>query len=436
MNKTFRFWQQPHRLLTVAVLLTLVVRLVYGLFVFERIADRFSWRQDDEYSDIAYTLLTSGEYAVSESAPPTMKRLPLHPLILAGVYGLFGRSAVAVRVFQSLLCAMTCILIYLTAKDIAGDRVAGLAALLFALYPNSILYSARTLSEITYTFFLSILCLTLVRLFKSPGVWTSLSTGLSLGMLMLVRGTTVLLPPFLLLALLSAHYRERLWRLIGGLALMTFVAALILSPWVIRNYRLTGKIIPLSIWGGSPFYHGYYVATHLGDGRSGRQLDYDGAMEARRLVYERYEPVGQPIDEYHRDRIAYALVWEKIRAQPQYSSWMFLRNVVLVWFLTFGSTTTIVSALVHVPLLLLAGYALLVMLKQDRQTWIRALPLALIFIYFNLFHAVVYPHVRYLFPAIATTVTILAAYDISRLIARAGHLRARYLQVDTGEAGS
>jgi 4-amino-4-deoxy-L-arabinose transferase-like glycosyltransferase len=264
----------------------------------------------------------------------------------------------------------------------------------------------------------------------------SLAAGLSLGMLMLVKGTTVLLPPFLLLALLSSHYRQRLWRVIGGLGLMAFVAALVLSPWVIRNYGLTGKIIPLSTWGGSPFYQGYYLATHLGDGRTGSQLDYDGAMEARGLVYERYTPVGQPIDEYHRDSIAYALVWEKIRARPLYSCWVFVRNAVLVWFLTYGSITTIVSALVHVPLLLLAACAIPAMVKQNRETWIRALPLVLILIYFNLFHAIAYPHVRYMSPVIATTVTILAAYGISQLIARFGPLRTRSLQGNRREAGS
>jgi len=424
MKTTLHVLRKRYGLLALAVALTLLVRLVYGLVVFEHIADRYSWRLDDEYSDIAYTLITSGKYAVSETSPPTMKRLPLHPLILAGVYAVFGRSLVAVRIFQSLLCAITCAMVYLTAREVANERVAGIASLIFAFYPNSILYSARTLSETTYFLLLSIFCLALVRWFKAPGVWTSMASGLSFGTLMLTKSTTVLLPLFLLLTLLSAHYRKRLWRVISGIVLMVFVAALVMSPWVIRNYKLTGRVIVLSTWGGAPFYHGYYLATHLSDGCRGFRLDHEAAKEARHLVRERYTPIGEPIDEYYQDRIAYSLVWERIMARPLYSFWIFLRNMFLTWFLTYGRMTTIVSFFVHVPMLSLAAYAILVMLRRDPCAWIKMLPLGLICTYFNLFHAVVYPHVRYMSPVIGTIVTILVAYGISHLMSLASPSRA------------
>ena len=424
MKTTLHVLRKRYDLLALAVALTLLVRLVYGLVVFEHIADRYSWRLDDEYSDIAYTLITSGKYAVSETSPPTMKRLPLHPLILASVYAVFGRSLVAVRIFQSLLCAITCAMVYLTAREVANERVAGIASLIFAFYPNSILYSARTLSETTYFLLLSIFCLALVRWFKVPGVWTSIASGVSFGTLMLTKSTTVLLSLFLLLTLLSAHYRKRLWRVISGIVLMVFVAALVMSPWVIRNYKLTDRVIVLSTWGGAPFYHGYYLATHLSDGCRGFRLDHEAAKEARHLVRERYTPIGEPIDEYYQDRIAYALVWERIMARPLYSFWIFLRNMFLTWFLTYGRMTTIVSFFVHVPLLSLAAYAFLVMLRRDPCAWIKMLPLGLICIYFNLFHAVVYPHVRYMSPVVGTIVTIFVAYGISHLISLASPSRA------------
>jgi 4-amino-4-deoxy-L-arabinose transferase-like glycosyltransferase len=393
-----------------------MMRLVYGLGVYEHIADRFSWRRDDGYSKLGDTIVTCGKLAFSETGRPTMKRLPVHPLFLAGVYAVFGKSLVAVQILQSLLCAITCVLIYCTARKVSNEQVANVAALIFAFYPNSILYSARTLSETTYTFLLAVFCLTLVRQFKKPTVWASIATGLSFGLLMLTKSTTVLLPLFLFLTLLSAHYRKRLWRVVSSIVLTVFVAALVMSPWAIRNYRLTGKIIVFSTFGGAPFYRGYYLATHLGDGRSSAQLEHDGAQEGARLVSERYTPSGQPIDEYHQDRIAYSLVWEKIRTRPLYSAGIFLRGVFLVWFLTFGSVTTVMSLLVHTPLLLLAVYAILVMLRQDHSTGTRMLPLVLTCAYFNLFHAVVYPHVRYIAPAIGTIVTILAAYSISHLV--------------------
>jgi len=404
-----------HRILALAVLLTLLLRLVYGLVVFDRIADRFSWRQDDEYPYIASTLVSAGKYAVSEDSPPTMKRLPVHPLFLAGIYALFGESALAVRIVQSFVCAATCILVYLTAREVSSRRVAQIAAFLFAIYPNSILYSARALSETTYTFLLSLFCFGVVRMFKSPRVRTALAAGIPFGLLVLTKSTAILLPPFLLLALLSRHHRRNLWRVVGNVVLIMLVAALFLLPWAIRNHRISGKVVVLSTWGGAPFYHGYYVATHLATGYGSTNLDREAALEARRLIRERYTPTGQTVDEYYEDRIAYSLVWEEIQARPLYSAWIFVRNLLLAWFLTYGRLTTAVSLLVHVPLLLFSLAGLMIMYRHDRQVWLRSVPLLLILVYYNLIHAVIYPHVRYLFPAIATVATILAAYGIWRL---------------------
>jgi 4-amino-4-deoxy-L-arabinose transferase-like glycosyltransferase len=422
--------------LTLAVALTLLVRLVYGLVIFEHIADHFSWRGDDQYSDLAYTISISGKYAVSETSLPTMKRLPIHPLLLAGVYTVFGRSLVAARIFQCLLCAITCVMVYFTTREVTTKRVAGIASLLFAIYPNSILYSARTLSETTYSFFLSIFSLALVKQFKSLDLRMSVVTGLSYGVLMLTKSTTILLPPFLFLILLSAHYRRTLWRVVSCIVLAVFVAAIVLSPWAIRNYRLTDEFVPLSTWGGLPFYQGYYLTTHLLDGRSGRELDYEAGQEAKRLVRERYTPVGQPIDEFYQDRIAYSLVWEKILARPLSSAWAFLRNIPLAWFLTYGRLTTIVSFFVHIPLLLLATYAVFTMSKLDVHAWIKALPLVLVCAYFNLFHAVVYPHARYMAPVTGAIVTGLGAYGIAHLISLVSSSRARCPRGDPQEAGA
>jgi 4-amino-4-deoxy-L-arabinose transferase-like glycosyltransferase len=415
MRARLQTLHRQHGILALAVLLTLLLRLVYGLVIFEQIADRFSWRQDDEYPYIASTLVSAGKYAVSEDSPPTMKRLPVHPLFLAGIYALFGRSALAVRIVQSFVCAATCILVYVTAREVSNRRVAQIAALIFAVYPNSILYSARALSETTCTFLLGLFCFALVRMCKSPRLRTAIAAGIPFDLLVLTKGTAILLPPFLLLALLSRHYRRNLWRMVGSMVLVMLTAALFLLPWSVRNYRLSGKVVVLSTWGGARFYHGYYVATHLAAGHGTTNLDREAAQEARRLIHERYTPTGQAVDEYHEDRIAYSLVGEEIQAMPFHSAWIFLRNLLLAWFLTYGQLTTAVSLLVHVPLLLFSLAGIVIMYGRDRHTWIRSLPLLLVLAYFNLVHAVVYPHVRYMFPAIATVSTILAAYGIWRL---------------------
>lgn len=93
-----------YRVLLLAMGLTVFLRITCGLFIFDHISGRYSWHQDDEYSDIAHTLVTSGKYATSEDALPTMKRMPAYPLILAGIYSILGKSVVAVRVFQALIC--------------------------------------------------------------------------------------------------------------------------------------------------------------------------------------------------------------------------------------------------------------------------------------------------------------------------------------------
>jgi 4-amino-4-deoxy-L-arabinose transferase-like glycosyltransferase len=404
--------------LFMAVVLTLLLRLLYGFVVFEHIAEYYSWRQDDEYSDIATTLIRSGKYAFSETSAPTMRRLPAYPLALAGIFAVLGKSPVALRIFQCFLCAITCIVIYYTAREVTTVRVAEMASFMFALYPNSILYSARALPETTYFLFLSIFCFTLVKHFKSRSIWITIASGLSFGLLVLTKSTTVLLPFFLLMLLFSSHYRKRARLVTGRIILIGALGALVLLPWVIRNFQLTGKIIFLSTKGGESLYQGFYFASNLSDGRSGLQIDRDALQEVINYEQKHYVAKGLAVDEYYEDKLAYSLAWAKMSVSPKYTLQIFLRNAFLVWFLNYGRMTTIVSFFVHMPILLLSSYGFLLMLRTNQLTWLKTLPLFLIFAYFNIIHAIWYPHVRFMSPVIGTIAIILSAYSISSLISK------------------
>src|SRR5678815_1440423 len=94
-----------------------VVALSFRLFIALRLPND---EPDDGrvYSQIARNILEQHVYSIESQAPytPTLIRLPGYPLLVAGIYSVFGHgNNTAVRVAQAVLDTITCILIALVA---------------------------------------------------------------------------------------------------------------------------------------------------------------------------------------------------------------------------------------------------------------------------------------------------------------------------------
>lgn len=172
---------------------------------------------------------------------------PLYPYILAGVFKLFGvygaLSAWVILTFNSIFAALTCLTLYRIAERIYGPAVARATAWTWAVFPYAIYWPVRVVWETSLTtFLLSLALLLTLRMADQPPrlrMW--ILFGLLWGVIALTNTAIVSMFPFCLLWLLYRLPRRAEQVVRAGLCVLT--TALVVSPWLVRNYEVFGKFI-------------------------------------------------------------------------------------------------------------------------------------------------------------------------------------------------
>jgi len=268
------------RYIAAAVLLTII-----GLGVRLFIALRLPSDEPDDgrlYARLALNILEHRSYSIEteEPYPPTYIRVPGYPLLLAGIYALFGHeNNRAVRTVQAVLDTITCWLIALLALAWAPygtyrtyrPRLLLITLALAFFCPFPAIYVATILTE-TCTTLLATACALSGTLAmktdnrrKSAG-WMLLA-GLTGGLATLFRpdsglfvaavGFTVVLVGLYRATIrrrterpirdvLSGPTRQILGRTILSGAMLTIGFAVELTPWTIRNARVFGVFQPIA----------------------------------------------------------------------------------------------------------------------------------------------------------------------------------------------
>lgn len=174
---------------------------------------------------------------------------PLYPLLLSGIFRIFGIyslvSAFLILTLNSLFSALTCIAIYWSAHHSLGSRGARIAAWVWAFYPFAIYFSAGRVWEYSLTTLLLTTCFCFAqRLHTSQRwlVWTGY--GAFYGLAAYSNPAVLSCFPFLLaFSLWQLRKRGHRWFCKGSIATLALIA--VLSPWVIRNYKALGIFSPM-----------------------------------------------------------------------------------------------------------------------------------------------------------------------------------------------
>ena len=165
-------------------------------------------------------------------AHPTAFRPPLYPILLGAFYRVFGEHLVVGRLLSMALGMGVVLLAFLLARRIAGWRAAMVAGLLVAVYPPLLANDTFLLTEP-----LSLLLLLgmLHVLDRGRWAWAGVLCGLSI----LSR------PSAQFIVVVVAIWV--LWRLGWKRALyFAGVTALVVVPWVVRNWVQVGEPVLVS----------------------------------------------------------------------------------------------------------------------------------------------------------------------------------------------
>jgi 4-amino-4-deoxy-L-arabinose transferase-like glycosyltransferase len=243
---------QPfHHSILFIVLIALLLRLaVITIGHTYRITPRrdhfqFGW----EMGRLARSIATGQGFSSPTDLPTGLSAWapPLYPYILAGVFKVFGvysaLSAWVILAFNSVFAALTCLTLYRIAERIYGTSVARATAWTWAVFPYAIYWPVRVVWETSLTtFLLSLALLFTLRMADEPPrrrMW--ILFGLLWGVIALTNTAVVSMLPICLLWLLYRLPR-RPEQLLGA-ALCVLTAALVVSPWLVRNYQVFGKFI-------------------------------------------------------------------------------------------------------------------------------------------------------------------------------------------------
>jgi hypothetical protein len=202
---------------------------------------------------------------------------PLYPLLLAGLRAIVGDGLTGVRVAGACLSVASIVLAHRLAERHLGRGSGTPAAWVAALMPSLIYFDGRLRGE----------SLVILLLLGFTDLWTMQGAGrgarLGAGALIALVGLTR--PEFLILPVVLVAIA---WRRGAGAEAMRRAAhilpglILILLPWMVRNQRVVGLVLPaISANGGYNFWKSFNPMT---DGSQVPVVDYslwDGVPEAR-----------------------------------------------------------------------------------------------------------------------------------------------------------
>ncbi len=381
-----------------------------------------------EHGRIAENLLAGRGFSIEflGTFGPTSQQAPFYPLLLAASYWCFGvatpGAVLAVQLLQCLAGTALVLCVVWLAWSLLPRRpsvgwVAGMGA---AVYPTH-LYMVTHLQVVLW----AALILTLLLAVCVSPRWRASRRGAVLagclaGGLLLIEPILALALPVCAIAFWTAegNWKDRFTRsALGRVALMAAVAAVVIAPWMLRNWIIHRQGVFIkstfgyALWqGNNPISRG---TDKIPKSSAGELLQkHDGTLAGmdRALWEARHEtlyiddvllkPGGYAefagLSEPQRSALLGRRAWRFIHQQPGQYARLCLQR--LRYFLLFDETnpkaTNRVYRMATVTWLVLAAIGLAISWASWRQLW----PTLAIFAMVMLFHTLVIVSVRFRIP--------------------------------------
>jgi hypothetical protein len=161
---------------------------------------------------------------------------------------------------QAVLLSISTIIIFIWLSDYIRISTSFVIALLFGCNPYMIIYVGLMHYEILHIFLIVVSSYALLRVLsqnKGRG-WKMILPGILWGLTTLTRPTTLILPTFICIFFLIIFPDSRI-KAIKLILLFSAGMLVTIAPYTIRNYRLTGKFIPVNLQSGVALWDGTVI---------------------------------------------------------------------------------------------------------------------------------------------------------------------------------
>jgi hypothetical protein len=213
-----------------------------------------------EHGEIARHLVEGRGFTVKwlGAEGPTSQQAPVYPVLVASFYWLFGvqtaASLLALQLFQSLLGGLLSVGIVLLGMQLLGSRSAApwLGGIGVALYPT-LIYSVAQVQVVSIVSLLLVAVLwSASRAMRSARWQDATGCGVLSGLLVLSDPIMSLVVCVALLMIFAHCVAGRVRLCVAAVAAM----ALVVSPWIVRNYRVHGEWVFVKSTFGYAFWQG------------------------------------------------------------------------------------------------------------------------------------------------------------------------------------
>jgi 4-amino-4-deoxy-L-arabinose transferase-like glycosyltransferase len=309
------------------------------------------------------------------------RRAPLYPLMIAGLYALFGERPLTVYITQALLLAGTCVLAFDIGRRMFNRRTGLISAALVGLNPMLLRYVGDLQLETLLTFLFTLTVWFSLRFYARPTVLNGVVVGVAAGLAALTK--SVALPwPFLLAvivlgaALLKRRQKQSARLPIAALVAMFVSLFAVISPWTIRNYVATGgHFVLLSSGTSDAFLRGYVFSKP--EYATLRLPPYEYAENESNAWFEQLSRDAGTVwqrDDYETDQVLNRAAAQKLQAEPTEFVRKFVTGLFTFWYEMTSLTNSIVAGGLALLSWILAIIGLRRSMREGQPAWILIIP--------------------------------------------------------------
>lgn len=373
-------------------LLAYVVSFAFSYVLLPRISDEQNVNPDpDLFGSVAQNIAAGNGFVYEKGGKPVLERPPLYAYLIAGVFFIAnGYSLAAVQTLQAMIHAVTSFVLFVIVARNFNHRAGVIAQAIVALHPIVLWYTGRIWVETMFALLVLVVGGASILLFEVPTRKRAAGVGVAIGLSCLAKPILLFFPLVLAVAL---AFRFRSKGMLAGLVLCVAALAVVL-PWTLRNYDVSGHVIPVSTSLGFNLVQGDVIAQEW-PAPNRWLLDYwhagwrqaDSLLAPHNMQWERAEG----------DRLLTRHVLAGLAHSPGTALKRFAKNFCTFLFLSESRWKSVLVGFLQISLLLWAAVSYFLSDKALRQ---KLFPIVLLAGYFTLVHVVVVGWGRYSMPLV------------------------------------
>ena len=410
-------WIDSRLPLAALLLVAVALRVAAAFWWQSQLADDvpFFFGDSKTYWQLGQTLAAGEPYQLGANEQIT--RAPGYPLLLAGLFRLTSVevNVIGARLLGALIGALAVLPVVWLAGRLFDRRVALVAGLMVAVYPEAIFASILVLSDGTFATVMLLQMALWIAAWQASSskqsILLAILSGAVAGVAILIRPSWLLFVPFAVTCVVVVS-KERRRHAVHGLAMMLAICVVML-PWWVRNASITGRFVPTTLQVGASLYDG--LNPHA---TGASEMTHQQALVAHVRQEFRDDRQG------HRDSLEFTT---NRRLRDASLSWagenpgrvvqLAVTKIIRTWNVWpnaqdfRGTSSRVVILLSYLPLLALSLYGAIAFSRQGWPYVVCWLPAA----YLLLLHSVFVGSLRYRGPAMML-LAVLAAGALGKLL--------------------